>query len=162
MTRRTIRENSIFLIVILLAVSCSRDTIFIDSAAMPERTWSLTNEPVFRIPVEETSVSTDVSFSIRTGSDYPFRNIYLFVNTLSPSGKSVTDTLQFYLADEKGNWLGKGVGDVHELKLPFRTNVFFPEKGVYQVKIQHGMRAGDLKGVYDLGIKVEKHQTVKR
>ena len=162
MIKETIRRNSIILIFSLLAFSCSSDVIFLDSVSMPEKNWSLTNEPVFRIPIENTSVSTDVSFSIRTGSGYPFRNIYLFVNTLSPDGKSLTDTLQFYLADEKGNWLGKGFGDVHELKLPYRTNVFFPEKGIYQVKVQHGMRAGDLKDVYDLGIRVEKHITEKR
>ena len=53
----------------------------------------------------------------------PFRNIYLFVTTTSPDGKSITDTLQYNLADEKGKWYGKGFGDIHELKLPYKSNV---------------------------------------
>jgi len=64
--------------------------------------------------------------------------------------------LQYDLADEKWNWLGKGFGEVHELSLPYKSNVFFPEKGLYNFKIQHGMRTGDLKGVYDLGVRIQK------
>jgi gliding motility-associated lipoprotein GldH len=106
--------------------------------------------------VIDTVSKTNVSFTIRTGSDYPFRNIFLFVTASSPDGKSITDTLEYELADEKGNWFGKGSGDVHELNLPYRSNVFFPLKGNYVFKIQHGMRTVDLKGVYDIGVRIEK------
>ncbi len=123
------------------------------------KSGSLTDIPVFRFPVKDTVNSNNIFFTIRTGTSYPFRNIYLFVTTSSPDGKSVTDTLQYELADEKGNWYGKGFGDIHELKLPYKSNVFFPVSGTYQVNIQHGMRIEDLKGVYDIGLRVEK--TVK-
>ena len=112
--------------------------------------------PEFTFPVTDTINLTNVVFTIRTGSDYPFRNIYLFVTAVSPDGKINTDTLQYDLADEKGNWYGKGLGDIHELSLPYRTNVYFPLKGIYKFKIRHGMRIGDLKGVYDLGLRIEK------
>lgn len=123
---------------------------------MPERTWKLLDIPAFKIPVTDTLNSNNVFFTIRTGSSYPFRNIYLFVTTTSPDGKSITDTLQYNLADEKGKWYGKGFGDIHELNLPYKTNVYFPVKGSYQFKIQHGMRVEDLKGVYDFGLRIEK------
>jgi gliding motility-associated lipoprotein GldH len=115
--------------------------------------------PGFPDSVNDTINSNNIHFTIRTGTSYPFRNIYLFVTTTSPEGNSITDTLQYNLADEKGNWYGKGFGDIHELNLPYKTNVFFPVKGTYQIKVQHGMRIENLKGVYDIGIKVEK--TVK-
>ena len=93
---------------------------------------------------------------LRTGSDYPFRNIHLFVTVATPDGKVITDTLQFNLADEKGDWYGKGFGDIHALNLPYKSNVYFPSKGTYMFKIQHGMRIEDLNGVYDIGLRVEK------
>jgi gliding motility-associated lipoprotein GldH len=123
---------------------------------MKNNTWSLFDNPEFKVPVTDTINSNNIFFTIRTGSKYPFRNIYLFVTAISPVGKSITDTLQYDLADEKGNWYGKGSGDIHELNLPYKTNVFFPLKGTYHFKIQHGMRIGDLKGVYDFGLRVEK------
>ena len=140
----------------LLLSSCNSNVVFTDSLIMPEKTWALLNIPAFKIPITDTLNSNNVFFIIRTGSSYPFRNIYLFVTATSPDGKNITDTLQYNLADEKGKWYGKGFGDIHELNLPFKSNVYFPLKGTYQFKIQHGMRIEDLKGVYDFGMRIEK------
>jgi gliding motility-associated lipoprotein GldH len=123
---------------------------------MPGKKWELMNIPSFSVPVDDTINSHDVIFSIRTGSAYPFRNIYLFVQTTSPDGKFITDTLEYYLADEKGNWFGKGFGDIHELDLPYKSNVYFPVKGTYQFNIRHGMRIEDLNGVYDFGLRIKR------
>jgi gliding motility-associated lipoprotein GldH len=153
-----IREinKSMFVILLFLFSSCNRGVLFTDNVAMHDKTWELSNVPDFSVPVNDTTQLTDIYFTVRTGSDYPFRNLYLFVTAYSPDGKSITDTLDYYLADEKGNWHGKGFGDIHELDLPYRSNVFFPLKGTYRFKIQHGMRPGNLKGVYDFGLRIEK------
>jgi len=146
----------LLLTFLLLMASCRSNVVYTDSKVMPEKTWKLFNIPTFKMAVTDIINGNNVFFTIRTGASYPFRNIYLFVTTTSPNGKNLTDTLQYYLADEKGNWYGKGFGDIHELKLPFKTNVYFPMKGTYQFTIQHGMRIEDLKGVYDFGVSVEK------
>ncbi len=152
---REINKWAVLLFLFLLS-SCNSNVIFTDNAAMQNNIWELTNVPDFIIQIDDTSQLTNIFFTIRNGSDYPFRNLFLFVTVYSPDGKSVTDTLDYYLADEKGNWYGKGVGDIHELNLPYRTNVFFPEKGTYLFYIQHGMRIGDLPGIYDFGLRIEK------
>lgn len=141
---------------LILLSSCNSNVIFSDSKVINKKTWSLTDIPSFKVQITDTINSNNVIFTLRTGSSYPFRNIYLFITTTSPDGKSITDTLQYKLADEKGNWLGKGFGDIHELNLTYKTNVYFPVKGIYQFNIQHGMRIEDLKGVYDIGLRVEK------
>lgn len=123
---------------------------------MADKTWELMNIPSFKFPITDTIISNNILFTIRTGSSYPFRNIYLFVTTTSPDGKSISDTLQYNLADEKGKWYGKGFGDIHELILPYKSNVYFPLKGIYQLNIMHGMRVEELKGVYDIGLRIEK------
>jgi len=152
------KGTSSLLIILLISaftISC-RNVVYTDSATMPGKSWELANIQLFRIPVKDTVNSNDISFTIRTGSSYPYRNIYFFVTTTSPAGNSMTDTLQYYLADEKGNWLGKGFGDIHELTLPYKTNVYFPARGTYLIQVQHGMRMKELRGVYDLGIKVRR------
>jgi gliding motility-associated lipoprotein GldH len=146
-----------FLVSAILLSNCGRNVVFTDVQVMKSKTWKLADIPEFNIPVEDTVNSNNIYFTIRTGSSYPYRNIYLFVTTTAPDGKVITDTLQYNLADEIGNWFGKGVGDIHELKLPFKTNVFFPEKGTYRISIQHGMRIGDLEGIYDFGLRIEKN-----
>jgi gliding motility-associated lipoprotein GldH len=153
-------KNRYSLILILtscaLLFSCNNNVVFTDSIPMPGKKWELMNISSFRVPIYDTLNRNNVIFTIRTGSSYPFRNIYLFVKTKSPDGKFITDTLEYYLADEKGKWFGKGFGDIHELNLPYKSNVYFPIKGTYQFDIQHGMRVEDLNGVYDFGLRIEK------
>jgi gliding motility-associated lipoprotein GldH len=149
-------NKGISLILLMFVSSCSSDVVFTDSVVMKDKIWELSNVPDFRVPVTDTTQLTDVSFTIRTGSDYPFRNIFLFVTAYSPEGNSISDTLEYSLADEKGNWYGKGFGDIHELDLPYKSGVFFPVKGTYRFQIKHGMRIVDLKGVYDFGLRIVK------
>jgi gliding motility-associated lipoprotein GldH len=156
MTEEITKISSSLLIIIFLITACNRDLLYTDTIAMPEQTWELSNVVHFSAPITDTAITSDVYFTIRTGSDYPFRNIYLFASTTAPDGTSITDTLEYYLADEKGNWFGRGPGDIHELNLPYRSNIFFPRKGNYDFRIRHGMRTGDLKGVYDFGIRIQK------
>jgi gliding motility-associated lipoprotein GldH len=157
MTRKRNKIVQFLILPLLMMITaCSRNTLFTDSVIMPGKTWGLSYVPEFTFPVDDTINPTNVVFNIRTGSDYPFRNIYLFVTAISPDGKTITDTLHYNLADEKGKWYGKGFGDIHDLSLPYRSNVFFPLKGTYKFKIRHGMRIGDLKGVYDFGLRIEE------
>jgi gliding motility-associated lipoprotein GldH len=151
---RTVSLLIIF--VLLLNPGCRNNITFTDSAAFPSEIWKLDNVAEFNPEITDTATIQNIFLTIRTGSSYPYRNIWLFVNTISPSGKSITDTLQYMLADEKGKWFGRGFGDVKELKLTLRAGVWFPEKGQYQFKIRHAMRTEVLKGVYDIGLRIER------
>ena len=151
-------KNPILLLplLLLLFASCNSNVVYTESEALKDKTWHLMNTPVFRAHISDTLSGNNIFFTIRTGSDYPYRNIFLFVTATSPDGKNLTDTLQYNLADDKGKWYGKGFGEIHELNLPYRSNVFFPSKGDFIFKIQHGMRIEDLPGVYDIGLRIEK------
>lgn len=155
----TVKTSKYFLLLILILpvfASCDRDVVFSGSAIMDKNTWDLMNKVTFEVPVTDTVNANNVLFTIRTGPSYPFRNIYLFVTTISPDGKTIGDTLQYFLANEKGEWHGKGLGDIKELNLPYKSNVYFPRRGTYRFTIQHGMRTQDLEGVYDFGLRVVK------
>lgn len=157
MIKRINRNLILFLPVsFLILSSCGKNVVYTDSVAMADNTWPLMNLPEFRVPISDTLNGNNLFFTLRTGSDYPFRNIYLFVTATSPEGRNITDTFQYYLADDKGKWYGKGFGDIHELKLPYKSNIFFPLKGEYLFKIQHGMRSENLMGVYDIGFRIER------
>ncbi len=150
------RYSFLLCVIIPLVINaCHSGNIFTDSVSMPHHEWSLDNAAVFTPVITDTLKSTNIYFNIRTGSSYPYRNIFLFVSTTSPAGKTITDTLQYMLADEKGKWFGKGTGGVHEMRLPFKASVYFPVKGKYTFRICHGMRDETLKGVYDFGLRIE-------
>ena len=135
-------------------LSCNNATLFSDSYALEERNWSIYDPAKFACSVEDTVRAYDIELSLRTSTDYPYRNMYLFIVTSFPSGSTVTDTLHAMVANEKGSWLGKGAGDLRALTIPYKSNVYFPEKGEYHFRVIHGMRDTILKGVYDVGMKV--------
>jgi gliding motility-associated lipoprotein GldH len=157
MIKGTVKKILLIIIsVLILFCSCSRNTMYTDNISFPSEVWTLDNVAEFNSEITDTASISNIYFTIRTGTAYPFRNIWLFINTTSPEGRSLTDTLQYFLADEKGSWYGKGFGDIHELSLPFKTGIYFPEKGIYSFRIRHGMRIENLKGVYDFGLRIEK------
>jgi gliding motility-associated lipoprotein GldH len=66
------------------------------------------------------------------------------------------------LADEKGNWLGKGAGDLWDNSILFKKNTKFPQKGKYTFTFEQAMRFGDqpamdaLPFIMDIGLTIEK------
>jgi gliding motility-associated lipoprotein GldH len=160
--KEKMRKNNLFLILplaILFVLSgCTNNTLFNGTKKMDNEQWNMYNPAAFRCTVNDTVKAYDVTFSLRTSTDYPYRNIYLFVLTSFPSGYTQADTVQYAVTNEKGEWIGKGVGDIRELTFHYKSNVYFPEKGVYQFRIIHGMRDVDLKGVYDFGMKIHKRK----
>jgi len=140
----------------VLLCSCGRNIIYTDSVKIPDEQWSMYDTGKFACQIDDTIGSYNISFSVRTSTDYPYRNLYMFIVTTFPSGSSQTDTIQSQLRNEKGEWLGKGVGDIREGIIPYKSNVFFPEKGEYHFKVIHGMRDTVLSGVYDIGMKISK------
>lgn len=154
---KKINKPVIFLCLIILLASCSKNVVYTDLIPMKGNTWAVDNPASFIFTIDDTITSNNIHFIIRTGSSYPYRNIYLFVTTTSPAYQSITDTLQYDLADEKGNWYGRGAGDIRELSLNYKSNIFFPTPGEWKINVQHGMRLENLGGIYDFGLRIEKN-----
>ncbi|MDT8400796.1 MAG: gliding motility lipoprotein GldH [Bacteroidales bacterium] len=139
-----------------IVFSCNTGSIYSESEKIPDYTWDAGNIITFMAPVTDTSNAYDVNLLLRTASSYPYRNLFLFIKTTSPDAYSIKDTVEYFLADEKGDWYGTGLGDINELSVPFKANVLFPEKGTYVFSIQHGMREQNLEGVTDIGLQIIK------
>lgn len=138
----------------VITLSCDRNTLFSDNYRIEDRQWSMYDPARYTCIIGDTVSIFNIDLSVRTSTDYPYRNMYLFIVTTFPSGTTVTDTLQALITDEKGMWLGRGAGDLRELTIPYKSNVFFPEEGEYHFSVIHGMRDTLLKGVYDMGIRI--------
>jgi gliding motility-associated lipoprotein GldH len=100
----------------------------------------------------------DFYIDLRNEASYPFANIYMFVTTTFPSGKSARDTVECFLADKTGRWLGTGLGDVLDNHILFKENIRFPNAGTYGFEFEQGMRKEALPSILDLGISLEKHR----
>ena len=96
---------------------------------------------------------------MRNTQFYMAQNLWVFIKTSSPTNKVQYDTLNCVLADDKGQWLGSGMGDIWDITIPYKQSIGFPEKGQYTVEIKHGMRMDKLPMILEIGLRVEKAET---
>ncbi len=146
----------VFIIVGAGVSSCDRERVYEEHIEVPDRSWNPDLIMQFHPQVSDTTNTHNIYINIRNTPEYSFSNIFLFVTTTSPSGSWIRDTVEIQLADERGNWLGKGVSHVFFSRRIFKLNVRFPEPGIYGFEIQQGMRSDELTGVRDVGLRIER------
>ena len=121
---------------------------------MENREWHVDNKLEFEFDIEDNSRNNIISLTMRLNEDYPYANMYIFLETLGANQKSRVDTLKLLLAESDGNWKGDKKGSLVEFVIPI-FNGQFPETGTYHLTMQHGMRDEYLPGILDVGIKVD-------
>jgi len=92
---------------------------------------------------------------IRNNNLYPYQNLWLFVAEKQPDGTIVRDTVECMLADEYGKWVGTGIS-IFNSDIPIRVGYTFPQRGQYTFTIRQGMRDERLKGIEQIGIRIER------
>ena len=151
------RTAGILLVIIaMLLTACQPRVLFEETISLPRHSWNQNDFLSYTISVEDTVEQYQISLIIRNDGRYEYSNLFLFINTTSPGGEGIRDTVEIRLADERGNWYGKGVGGKYTLQVPFKNGVKFPQKGNYTIEIEQGMRAVDLEFITDLGLRISK------
>lgn len=119
--------------------------------------WNKDAAATFNFEVKDTTEAYNLSFLTRNTNDYPYANLYIFTKLIDPKGQEFTDTLQYYLAFQDGEWIGKGK-NLKELYLVYRENVSLKDTGTYKLSVWHGMRDDNLKGIEDISLIVDKNK----
>ena len=148
-----------FLIALFLTVcaaSCNNNDVFTQFKTLPEEGWHKDSLAVFDVPITDISANYNIYVNIRNNNRYPYQNFWFFKTQITPDGTIVNDTIECYLADNRGKWLGSGIGAVYEMSVLCEQNVRFEKEGIYQYKITQGMREDVLRGIQDIGLQVEK------
>jgi gliding motility-associated lipoprotein GldH len=140
----------------LSTASCDNRRIFDQNTNIPETGWDSSNVVKFDVDIKDPATAANFYINVRNADGYPYSNLFLFVKTKFPNGKQSNDTLECTLADEKGQWIGKGVGDIYDNQIPFKRNVRFPLAGKYTFEIQQGMRQHTIPLIMDIGLRIEK------
>ena len=155
-----IKKQNIFFLAFLSIVihGCSQNRLFDEVQKIPHTGWAASDSKKFTVSVSDTSQAYDIFLHIRNSTSYNYSNLWLFVKTSAPNGDHITDTLEFFLADPSGHWLGKGLGSINSMLIPYKQNIRFPFRGIYTFEFQQAMRKEVLSGIMDIGLRVQPHQ----
>jgi len=151
-------KNKILLatFITLLIVGCTSNDVFFQYKAVNSQGWSKDSLYAFYIPIKDTSATYNIYVNVRNRGEYPYQNLWLFLSKSTPDKVQSKDSIECYLADNRGKWLGTGLGSVLEMPILYQQNVRFSKAGTYRYKIVHGMRDSILTGINDIGMRIEK------
>ena len=157
-TNLIIRNRSLVLLiaVTLFFSSCNKNVVFSEYKTFKNYDWAAKDKAVFDLEIKDTQTLNNIYLMVRHAESYQYNNLFVFVTTKYPDGKVLTDTMEVILANEKGEWLGSGSGDIFDFKVPVKKNVRFPLAGKYQFIFEQGMRVDPLPMVMDFGFEIEK------
>jgi gliding motility-associated lipoprotein GldH len=137
-------------------LACDSQRIFEEHVALKNATWKSMDKVQFDVAIPDLLTRYNVYLNVRNGVEYPYANLYLFMNTVFPDGKIARDTIELTLADYDGRWLGSGMGNVKFSRFMFKKGVQFEKTGKYRFELEQAMRVNDLKGIHDIGLRIEK------
>ena len=149
------------LITFTLLISCAGNRIYDQYITIPEHVWNNGNILHFNVNISDTSDAYNIYINVRNLNQYPYSNLYLFVTAYSPDNNTERDTVEIMLADDMGNWLGKGAASIFTRVYPYKTDIRFPEQGIYKFDIEQAMRVENLRYISDIGLRIETFEPKK-
>ncbi len=150
-------KNILFCFISLLLIySCDKTRLYEEYKEIPKYIWNYNYKPQFEFSIDDTTIPYNIYVNVRNSSNYTYQNLFIFLNIRYPDGKYSRDTIELLLADEKGNWLGEGLGGIWDNRFLIKKGLFFKQKGKYIFEYEQGMRENNLPYIMDVGLRVEK------
>jgi len=150
--------RNLFLISIVLTfLSCNQTTVFEGYKSFKNQEWNTDSLVKFDYFINDTITKHKLILKIRHSVDYEFQNLFLFIY----SGSS-KDTVELLIADNKGKWLGKGIGDIREVEIVIENEKTYNKKENQTFTIEQATRYGlnpkikNLKYIDAVGVTVIK------
>ena len=139
-------------VLTVLFSSCKNDIVYSRFSSIPSEKWAIDSVAQFEYAITDTHNDYRMFVYVRHTERYPYQNMWLFV------GDSLyRDTIEFYLADDRGQWLGNKHHGFIEMPVLLEENYHFADSGKYFLTVQHGMRDSILRGVTDIGLEIIKN-----
>jgi gliding motility-associated lipoprotein GldH len=144
------------LIAIVFFSSCETKQLFEQSTMYPSHNWSSKQANEYLFTITDTSAAYKVYFVIRHHNAYHYKNIWIQLNTIGPNDSLTKQSVNLNLADDEKGWLGTGMDDIYDQRIPISTDSVHFKKGVYKFVLSHTMREDPLENILSTGIRVEK------
>lgn len=146
-------RKSFYILMIAAAASllsaCSHDIVYSRFVPISSDKWDADSVLRFDYTIQDITADYRMIVHVRHTERYPYQNMWLFVG----DGER-RDTIEFYLADDRGQWLGDKNHGFIEMPVLLEAEKHFPDTGAYHLTVQQGMRDSLLRGITDIGLEI--------
>ncbi len=140
----------------LLLAACTRGVVYSEFKDVSPFGWDKDSAVTFTFRVTDTLQPYNVLLHLRHQDNYPYQNMWFFLTSTNPQGTVTSDTIEFYLADDRGRWLGNGRNGHVSMPVLYEQNYHFADTGAYTLSVRHGMRKERLRGVCQVGMEIQE------
>lgn len=151
------RRILFFVSILIIFIACDSNKIYNNFCSIGAKNWDKDSIVSFQFDIIDTTHNYNIFLNTRNLENYPFSNLWLFIDIIAPDKRTVRDTIEYQLAKPNGQWIGKGTTGIYLNQFNFKSNIYFPLSGNYEIRVQHGMRDSNLKGLRDIGLTIEKN-----
>lgn len=150
-----ISQISILLVAILFS-SCNNNVVYDENKEVDQQAWKTIDKLYYEVDITDTIKDYKLAINIRNTIEYPYSNIFFYLNTILPNGKvTKCDTIECYLAYPDGTWKGKGSSKIRDNRFWIAKNIKFEQKGKYTFELRQATVDSTLKGICDVGLHLE-------
>ncbi|MEY5000233.1 MAG: hypothetical protein RLZZ211_269 [Bacteroidota bacterium] len=145
---------SVFFLLGLLLASCAKEAVYTKAYRFKNEQWTQAVKPQFEVDIQDTTQLYDFIFTLRSTTDYAYNNLWIFLRTTPPTGKSVREPYEIKMADPNGNWIGNKSGTIVEHQLIFKRRKV-PFKGKYKFELEQAITEKRVDEVLDISLEVQ-------
>ena len=146
----------ILLSIFFVLSGCETKQLFEQSTIYPNHNWPSKQATKYQFNVTDTAATYKIFFVIRHHNAYHYKNIWLDFIIKSPTNAITKQVLNLNLADDAKGWLGTGMDDIYDQRIPMTASPIRLNKGINEISVQHTMREDPLNNILSTGIRVEK------
>ncbi len=154
------------MLALVFLAGCRPGPEYQDHFTIPNHAWKSDFRPEFKFVISDTAVPYQLFLIVRHTDAYRFQNIWINLDSKGPGDSSFTlNRAEVTLAAPNGRWLGRGMGELYEQRVPVNTPgnpVYFRRPGKYVLRLTQDMRQDPLPEILTVGIRLEKLPAVRR
>ncbi|MDE3234411.1 MAG: gliding motility lipoprotein GldH [Bacteroidota bacterium] len=143
-----------FLAITTIIVSCNTLSVYERTSFFPSHEWKSSDSLSFSFNIADTTSYYNLYVVLRHEDAYRYKNIWFNIKVNGPDS-TFSFKREFQLADNT-KWLGNGMDDIIEHRMPFNEAPAKLKKGAYTFTLQQIMREDPLQHVLNAGIRIEK------
>ncbi len=155
-----------FLTVSLFVTGCLPSPYYQKEYSVPGNEWQNQFKPSFKFDISDTAAVYNLYFIVRHTEAYPFSNIWMWVYTKQPGDSTFQKSrIEVPLAETSGKWLGRGMGEIWEQRMPITHNdnpMEFKKAGQYEIRFEQNMRINPLPDILQVGLRIERNDAPKK
>jgi gliding motility-associated lipoprotein GldH len=152
-------KKSIFLFPLsffFILLSCNSIGVYEKNVSFKKQEWAASEKPAFNFHITDTTAAYNIYIILRHTDAYSYNNIWMRFSRKGPD-TSYTQQVDLRLANNTQGWLGTGMDDVWEQRIPITQGpAQFRRSGDYEFTLEQVMRQDPLQHVMNVGLRVEK------